>query len=359
MFSFPCKGWDYRAGLAEEAEKEEKIVAKARKNGVPPKRKSFIPFIGLGPLSVRFWARKHFFKLQRLRMYDESPAIEALRDPETRRAFGNNNRGFLDFVLAIDEVSINAVCFFRLGFKCFSPQHFAPALNKRALLSFDVGDYEAARKDLEVAVRFFPYFSDAVSNLGLALHELGHLEQAFRMYSIALSIEGDEISFNNRGLCLNDMGRNEEVRKRERERGHFFGVHFILLKAINDFMTILTFLGKRPTNGAFYSFICPKIVITSMGSTTWHTRKTLLVDMRKQSWIARLRSNWSRILRSRIEFERSPSSSLACSGRQLPTRRLRANCLAVLFMPKRFIPEDWRCWDWQKEQTLPPMRRRS
>jgi hypothetical protein len=31
------------------------------------------------------------------------------------------------------------------------------------------------------------------------------------MYSVALSIEGDEISFNNRGLCLNDMGKNEQV----------------------------------------------------------------------------------------------------------------------------------------------------
>ena len=266
------KGWNFRKGLEAEAESEAKAEEKAKKAGYR-KRKSYIAFIGLGPMSIRFWARKMFFKEQRDKMYD-SAAMRLLRDTDLRMGYGQNVRGFLDCVLAVDPC-------------------FGPALNKRALLSFDQGDFESAKKgtsgsvlfvcclfvvclfvcfvclfvvfllfvcclfvcclfvvcfvlfcfvlfcflffiylsfsDLEAALRHNPYYSDAISNLGLAYHELGLLEDACKMYTIALAIEGDEISFNNRGLCLNDLGQNE--------------------RAIEDFMTILTILNPRYVDG--------------------------------------------------------------------------------------------------------------
>jgi tetratricopeptide (TPR) repeat protein len=159
--------WDYRKGLAVE---------------IAARRKMYIAFVGSGPLTVRFWARKVFFREQRDRMFETS-AVELMRDGDLRRRFGHDIRGFLDCVLAVDE-------------------KFGPALNKRALLSFDEGKYEAAKEDLEQCVKHNIYFSDAISNLGLAFHELGMLEKAFKMYSVAISIEGDEISLNVRGSVV-------------------------------------------------------------------------------------------------------------------------------------------------------------
>lgn len=201
------RGWDYRSGLAQEAMREAQEDAKAKQRGYR-KRKSFCTVGGDKGPSVRMFARRCFLRRQKTLMFETANdmALDALRNVELRRQFGTNTKGFLDHVLALDP-------------------RFAPALNRRALLCFDSGSYAEAVPDLELAVKLFPYFSDAVNNLGLALHEVDQLERALRLYTRALALEGDAVTFNNRGLCYNDLGKNE--------------------LAIQDFTTILTKLNPR------------------------------------------------------------------------------------------------------------------
>ena len=203
------RGWDWRRWLDKQARRERKAAAKAERKGVR-KRKVYLAFAGVYPfrMPVRLFARKRHLKMcKRAMLAAAKPAaVAALRDRQLKASFGGNTVAFLSHVLSLDP-------------------DLGPALNRRALLLLGQDNHAEARRDLEHAVRLFPNFGDALNNLGLACHELGDPEAALRHYSRALALEGDAVTYNNRGLALNDLARHAE--------------------AVADFTTILEKLNPR------------------------------------------------------------------------------------------------------------------
>lgn len=185
------RAWDWAGYLEKHHKREDKAKQKEKLKGYR-KRRVFIPFAGLEP-SVRMFARKMFLKISKANIVLRSSqaARDGLRDPIMRRAYGGDVEGFLGHILSLDN-------------------NFVLALNSRGLFRIDEGRYEEALSDLSRCVLLWPFFADAWSNMGLALHELGRLEEALRCYNRAASLEGDCVTLNNRGLLLNDMGRMEE-----------------------------------------------------------------------------------------------------------------------------------------------------
>lgn len=53
--------------------------------------------------------------------------------------------------------------------------------------------FEEAIVDLEKCYALFPFFTDAINNLGLACHEMNQLQKALFFYKKALLLDGDAV----------------------------------------------------------------------------------------------------------------------------------------------------------------------
>jgi len=74
--------------------------------------------------------------------------------------------------------------------------------------------YEEAIKEYDKALAIDPNFKEAHNNKGIALNNLGRYEEAIEEYDKALAIDpNDKKAHNNKGYALDDLGRYEEAIK--------------------------------------------------------------------------------------------------------------------------------------------------
>ena len=87
-----------------------------------------------------------------------------------------------------------------------------PAYNNLGVALKDLGRLQEAVASLSKAVQLKPDFAEAHSSLGTALHRQGLLDEAIASYDKALQIKPDLAeAYNNRGAALKDRGRLDEA----------------------------------------------------------------------------------------------------------------------------------------------------
>lgn len=201
------RGWDYERHLRRMAKKEVK-----RKENAKTFRRKYLPIFGCKPYGespVRLYARSMFLKTM-TRLMKQSLDPKAKKLLKNRRAFTGTTKELVDQVLQIDA-------------------NYVPFLNLKAMSLFDRDAYLEAIQLLERAVGLYPWYTEALHNLGFAYHELDRLDEALFCYTRVVLLDGDAVSFNNRGLLLSDLGENA--------------------KAVDDFSTIINFL--KPSADAY------------------------------------------------------------------------------------------------------------
>ncbi|MEH1944671.1 MAG: tetratricopeptide repeat protein, partial [Nostoc sp.] len=87
-----------------------------------------------------------------------------------------------------------------------------PLLFELGNLLFTANEYEPAIASYDQALKFKPDLHEAWNNRGVALKDLGRNEEAIASYDQALKFKPDkDNAWNNRGIALKDLGRNEEA----------------------------------------------------------------------------------------------------------------------------------------------------
>ena len=93
----------------------------------------------------------------------------------------------------------------------FDPDYYQ-AWNNRGIALGNLGRLEEAIASYNKAVKIKPDHHYPWNNRGIALENLGRLEEAIASYDNALKIKPDyHQAWNNRGIALSNLGRNEEA----------------------------------------------------------------------------------------------------------------------------------------------------
>ncbi|WP_293086493.1 tetratricopeptide repeat protein [Okeania sp. SIO3B5] len=82
---------------------------------------------------------------------------------------------------------------------------FAEAWNRRAVLSYSLGEYEKAIKDCEMVVKIIPFHFGALHGLGLCYAALGKYREAILAFKKALEVQ--PYSIENQRLILECTAR--------------------------------------------------------------------------------------------------------------------------------------------------------
>lgn len=88
----------------------------------------------------------------------------------------------------------------------------APAYSNRCLVNLKRADFQSALEDCTAALSLAPQASEALLNLGLAYHGLGHYERALLSYQALLRQHpGDYRAYYNAGLSQSALNRQSEA----------------------------------------------------------------------------------------------------------------------------------------------------
>jgi tetratricopeptide (TPR) repeat protein len=102
---------------------------------------------------------------------------------------------------------------FSMAFNLFaSIEHHAKIYNNLGIALAQVGRVQEAIIQFEQALRIEPDYAEAHSNLGLALGQTGQLQEAIRQFEQALLIQPDDIGVRcNLAIALAQLGRTQEA----------------------------------------------------------------------------------------------------------------------------------------------------
>jgi tetratricopeptide (TPR) repeat protein len=91
------------------------------------------------------------------------------------------------------------------------PEHF-DARHLRGVIFLERGQFDAAEREIGLAIQINPTVASAHNNRGNALKALGRLDEALESYDRAIALKPDYAkAFNNRGNALKDLGRPEDA----------------------------------------------------------------------------------------------------------------------------------------------------